>query len=235
MMEVPDFIRRSSVEGTTLQFEFGEKEYEAAEEYKSGNLKSVLRQMCGHANLAFALGTAEWTCRRLERLTDCRPVLDYVEAVWAAMIDPRYLARKRISDRVEYSWTDAAKDAATFVGNRLTLAYFDCKALDSDRFRDTIQLVAVARHVLPEKKQFEGWSKQVLNRLVALYPKDEGVGSPLPREVLEVDTEYDPEQRAFYLNRFLQRLSPSSNPFLADRESLSKTGTFRGMPYESIG
>jgi hypothetical protein len=232
-LPAPEFIEQANIQDVPPTYEWSERTYEKLDGYKSSNLKTVLVQMTGRANLAFALGAAEWVSRRLERFTDCKPLLDYSEAVWATMIDRRYLAREQMPD-VEYTWDDRAKDIVMFVGNRLTLAYYDCWSLDSDRIGDTAHLVAAARHVLPDKKRFDDWSKKVLSRLVAIYPATGTVGSPVPREVLEIEQEFAAEKTVDYLNGFLRGLSPAANPFLAQPASLASLPNFPGTPYKSV-
>jgi hypothetical protein len=227
------FMTLRDIDATPPHYEWSEQVYEKLEKYRSTNLKRVLLQMSGHADLAFAAGVAEWVCRRLEGFANCRPILNYLEAIWAAMIDPRYLGKKRIGD-VVYTWTDPASDVAMVTGHLSVLSYFDCKALDPDRFADTAQLVAVARHALPDKAPFESWAEQTLARLRSLFPSSQGLGPPVPRNAIDIDSDFDSNRMPTYLNSFLEQLSPAANEFLADPEALALLPDFRGVPYKSI-
>jgi len=230
VLPIPAFIGQTSGENAVADYPWSQETFERLEKFRSGSLKTALLQMSGHANLAFAVSIGEWMCRRLEDRTDCTATLDYAEGIWAAMVDRRYLAKKQTDD-VDYTWTDSAKDVITFVGNRLSFAYFDCKNLDPDRTRDTAQLVAAARHVLSDRPQFESWAKLCLDRLRKLYPAIEGLGPAVPREACDTTRDYDPSCRLEYLNNFLERLSPDTNPFLAKRADLEKLADFAGAPY----
>ncbi len=231
-LSVPVFIEQANINGAETSYPWNKQVFESLQKYRSGNLKSVLSQMSGHANLAFAAGVTEWVCRRLENATNAPRTLDYTEAVWAAMIDRRYL-QKHIEE-VDYTWNDPAKDVVMFASVRLVLAYYDCKNFDSDRVADTAQLVAAARHVLADKKPFDSWSKLALKRLVSVFPSSEGVGSAVPREALEVNRDFDRNNTTLYLNAFLERLSPSANEFLVDAAALESAEEFPGVPYRSV-
>jgi hypothetical protein len=227
-----EVIDRALVSEAPISYEWDRPVFRKLNGYKSENLKRVLLEMSAFANLAFALGVTEWISRRLEGFTDCKAILDYSEGVWASMIDRRYLQREETDD-VEYTWADPARDVIMYATNRICLAYYHCWGLDPDRLSDIMQLVAAARHVLADKKPFEVWTKQVLSRLVADYPTTEGVGAPVPREVLEVDQQYEPQNASLYLTKFLQGLVPAENAFLADPDTLAKVPDLHGSPYKT--
>ena len=228
-LKTPRFIQDANIQGGAVDVPWDRQVFRSLEDYRSKNLQTALLKIAPHANLAYAIGVAEWVCRRLTSATDCGPTLDYIEGIWAAMVDRRYLAKKKM-DYVKFTWTDGAVDAIRFVNNLLFLVYANCKGDNPDRTADTSQLVAVARHVLPDKRVFDQWATESLKRLTALFGYEKELGPAVPRQTLEPTLSYDPKRRIEYLDEFLKGLSPDRNPFLAKAADLVAQG-FTGAPY----
>ncbi len=84
------------------------------------------------------------------------------------------------------------------------------------------------RHVLTDRKAFDRWFEAVLKRLMAHHSKktdpavrdrgllsnDDDLGSPVPRELFDLDRPYDPADAKVLLKRFLAGLNARKNGFL---------------------
>jgi hypothetical protein len=76
----------------------------------------------------------------------------------------------------------------------------------------------------PRRKEFE--SETAYHEAVAPF-----FGKALPREALDPDSGYKPEQREELLNRFLAGLDWNANPFLRSPEKMKELD-FEGTPYK---
>lgn len=201
------------------------------EEYKNQRLRRIIVGLSRMANIAVALGVAEWIAWRFHGLhSGSSETLDYIEAQWVWMIDPRYLAKQVVDDYDLLG--DRIEGALGFASSLLFEVIVYSETDDPDRAGKTGQLTALARHVIPCLENFETWLIDCLKRLAALYPYDGGpsVEKAIPRSILDPEFEYDAALRIKYFNDFLEKVAPEDNAFLVNSAMLTQSG-FQGTPY----
>ena len=90
----------------------------------------------------------------------------------------------------------------------------------------------LAKHVLPQKSGFVDWRDRAHERLISLSPfnSTETLGEPVPREALDLATEFNPEWTEALINRYLEDLDPNRNPFLHTPQEMAELH-FDGIPY----
>lgn len=177
-----------------------------------------------------AAGTAEWIAWRFEGLSKVASNLQFVEAVYAGLVDPAYV--------VPWQWPKGSDptgpvDAPLAHANLLLSEVFEFYTINStSAAQQGARLVQLAQHVLPVKKPFEDWFQSGLKRLAKLYPFDKADkrGVPIPREALDPEFPYKPALANDLLREFLRNLEPKGNPYLRSANDMAKQG-FKGKPY----
>lgn len=159
------------------------------------------RALSPRARIAFTLACAEWVVARFERVhADQRP-WQYLEARWAALVDPRFAALE----------DDVLDDDEGPVRGPISLALLT--ATDAFRSRDAGDpgfASALAKHVLDRDRSFEDWQETSLARLEERHSR--GTERPVARESFGVELSADEESRL--VRRFLRQLDAARNPFL---------------------
>jgi hypothetical protein len=164
--------------------------------------------------LAFALGCSEWVLYRLKNhLSDDaidRLPWEYVDAQWASLV----------KWKLSYLWdpghegkegpvrgpVDVAMRQITNCHRALKLAEGEVDAALIDR---------VALLILPDPAGYLAWREAALERLGAIYPRDEyGFGPTTPREALDPAVEITAESGVPLAEAFVQSLDFSKNEFL---------------------
>lgn len=195
----------------------------------------------GRAALTIAIG--EWIVQRLHRVSGDRHSLcaDYLEALWAWVIDWRYAIPFRPDDA---EWKGSVLGALELV---LVIANdaFERTEEQGDTESCPAWMSQLACHILPTTREFLGWREQVVQRLVSHYPwaydeddffgEQEFRGAPVPRELFDVTRSFDPAQADEYLAAFLARLGERGNPFVRTLEELGEvwddSGEDDNMPF----
>jgi hypothetical protein len=87
-------------------------------------------------------------------------------------------------------------------------------------------------YVTARPDAFKRWRRFAIQRLAKVYPANaqDPLGPPLPREVLDADTKYDPTQAPALIDAHLRSMDPSRNPFLASAADMVDAG-YTGTPY----
>lgn len=194
----------------------------------------------------------EWLIWRFRTAIDAERYLDYVDAVLAWEIDLRY--------RDTSAMGPIPKDTAVDQVFRDAIWMLDKISKDSIweypevNVHSTASLISIAKQTLPAKpkKAFSAWLDTILPIAAKLapYPDKERpnyldfpdreefkaalrpyFGKALPREALDPDFHYGPEQREELLSKFLQGLDWHKNPFLRSPEKMKELG-FAGTPYQ---
>lgn len=196
------------------------------------------------ASAALATAATEWTLFRLTTAETYPSAYMYVEAAWAGIIDLLYLNNFRIS--VEGDLVPKVLGCfGTYRACDLLARVFHY-LLKPDNYNDALlteTCLKLARDVQPQKKHFDAWLEAAFERLTLLYPKPpirEGakcteiaqtiIGAPVPRQALETTTKFDMAQADNYLDKYLQNLDYTNNPYLRTPEEMLELG-FTGVPY----
>jgi len=82
--------------------------------------------------------------------------------------------------------------------------------------------MSLASYVIPNKKAFKSWYDRVTSRLQVLYPRVRGdyFGDVVPREALDVENPFNPNDSERLINIFLSGLDPKTNRFLSPSDNV---------------
>jgi len=190
------------------------------------------------AKLAFGAATAEWIAWRLDGAADVGDLLQFLEGLWAAVIDYRYFQEVK----------HAAPENGGDLDHLLFKVWQTANALarlcprGKGKPMDCVALSVLARHVLPRPAQpaLKDWLARVTTDLLpAHWPMDEEIkdaaarqGPPVPREAFDPAFAYDPARDRELLDAFLRGLDPAKNPYLRPAAEMKAAG-FPGEPYRS--
>jgi hypothetical protein len=167
--------------------------------------EDALIRRCEHlsfrAQAAFVLACTEWVLGRFEGVFEDPLVDSYVEALWAAVVDPKFATF--LSDF-------PASDEGPVRG---PIAVAVSTATDMFRgcdHRDAAFMVTLVRHVTGRDVAFEEWLEAILERLERLHPR--GSEGAVARELFGIDLAADEESRL--VRRFLRQLDAGKNRYL---------------------
>jgi len=179
--------------------------------------------------LALSAGFAEWILWRFSKQSSDPLLLNKIEAMWAGIVDWRYLSPLRMPPAHE--WRGPVRGPIWSAANWLD------RIVDLLKRREfaTPEAVALSQlmlHVIAHPDAFKNWRRFAIQRLDKLYPSTEQdlLGRPVPREALNPDIKYDPATASALIDTYLRGLDPSLNPFLAKPADMVVAG-FTGTPY----
>jgi hypothetical protein len=191
-----------------------------------------LAAICNRGVVALSAACAEWVAARWPKLAE--PVLlPEVEAVWAGVVDWRFLKPPVTAPNAPQGEAWKTPEAGPVRDAFYSLADVVGRA---QRSASTLASCAVlsqlAIHVLPAADMFKEWRRAVVERLTNLYPrdKDSPIGPPIPREALDPQYPYEPALANDLLRKFINQLDPAGNPFLRAPQEMKDLG-FEGTPY----
>jgi len=191
-----------------------------------------IAKICVRGVVALSAGFAEWVAARWPRLAE-PALLPEIEAVWAGIIDWRYLRPPVSAPNVPKGEACQGPERGPICDAFFSLANIVGRAQRSASLvAHCAALSQLAIHVLPDATGFKEWRRAMIERLAALYPrqKDDPLGPPIPREALDPKYAYQTGMANELLTRFLQGLDTGQNPLLRSPEEMRQQG-FKGTPY----
>ena len=172
-----------------------------------------------------------------------------LEALWTGAIDKAY--SKNLNNDWNYSQFEddsvyIFEDILQVINNFLYDLYNRYKK-DSIYLGDMVSKFAVlAQHIMPDKKLFSTWLSDIFRKTAKAFPRtmdieeyyeletetyDASLEEPVYREFFEKDFIHNNENAKKSINKFLQSLNPSENPYLCTPEEMLANG-FKGTPYK---
>jgi hypothetical protein len=226
-----DYIERSKIRDTTIRYRWDDWDVEQAEQPVSKKLAKQLKKLSERANIAFAVATTEWIVYRLEWVLDDPMPFDYLEAAWAQIVDFRY-SFVWWDPLHDHEWTGPVKGP---IREAIAWVMEIIRVVEEDRehpARMCASLSRLAEYVMTDAAPYRAWRDRVIKRLEQYYPLDrsEPLGDVVPREALDPDFAFRPNQTEALVNQFLSRLNPKDHEFLNSHDDLLKEG-FEGTPY----
>ena len=193
----------------------------------------------------------EWLVWRLSSSIDAERFLHHVDSVLAWEIDFRYRDESSLKLRKDTPTNQALRDTVWMVQLSTADELWKHPAVADDK---AAAAVSVTRQTLTGKqlKAFNTWLDFAVGRAAKLgsRPKHKRprrtdcesddeyfeatrpyVGQALPREALDPDADYQPEQREKLLARFVEGLDWKKSPFLRSPDKMKKLG-FKRTPYK---
>jgi hypothetical protein len=235
MLTIPNYIEEAAVVGAPIRYKWDDDDLPTFYT-ESDRIQSTIAKTTTAGAVALALGCLEWVAWRLSAQSDISLLLHALEAMWAGIVDARYV-RSLHDSPMALKHTDwhGAKDGAVYVAYMQLRDLQTCVDDKEPASPEASCAVRMARFVLPSPKQFDSWWRLVLKRVVDSHPDreegDQDIGKPIPREALDPSIVYHRRDDTRYLSAFIKRLDPASNPFLASPREM-KRGGFTGKPYE---
>jgi hypothetical protein len=253
MLKPPGYIQESGLLEAPPEFSWkGKGQHFGPSEGTKVHAELKKLATCGIVTLT-AL-TAEWLMYRLRASIDLERSLHYVDATLAWELDRRYRNEIPLQDG-----KPSNKPAHQALADAVWLLRFvadddyHVKRPDSN-VNHAASVVNITKHVLPTrpKKAFTEWFQWAAARAAKLDPLPKGkkpvytqfadneefykavrhyFGNPLPREALDPQSGFAPEERRARLSALLGRLDYRKNPFLRSPQEMQKLG-FVGTPYE---
>jgi hypothetical protein len=235
MLSIPAYIEKSAIVGAAIKYRWNDGDLPTFYT-ESDRIQSMIAKTTTAGAIALALGCLEWVAWRLSKHAEVTVLLQAVEAMWAGIIDVRYVRSLRDSpfaiNRREWQ---GAERGPVYVAYKQLKDLRSCLDSKEPASPEASCAVRMGRFVLPAAEPFETWWRFVLKRLVETHPASEegpdDVGRPIPRDALDPDVDYKPDDALHYLSGFLASLKPASNPFLASAEEMKEAG-FGGDPYK---
>jgi hypothetical protein len=192
------------------------------------------------AKMAIGTAVTEWIVWRFEGQADLKNAHQRLDAAWASVIHPLY-----VKDLSVNLTKDHDKEP---VEGPLEIAMYLLGKTEG-RYADGIIFLAapivnqsmLARHLMPDKKVFDGWLSATLRRAAKAFPrgpqydrrmeKYDGSGEkPVPREFFDPGFEYTDVAVEQALRAFLKSLDAKKNPYLRSAKEMKAEG-FDGEPY----
>lgn len=214
----------------TLEVEYSWDDWDVHQYFRPGDesLADRMLKVSHRGRTALAIAIGEWIVHRFHRVSGDRHALcsDYIEALWAWIIDWRYAIPFRPDDS---EWQGPVLGALELV---MVIANdgFESTEEQGDTELCPAWMSQLACHVLPTTREFLEWREQVVQRLEQHYPweydeddlflEGEFRGEPVPRELFDVSRPFDPADADGYLKVFLGRLAAGGNPFVRTLEEL---------------
>ena len=188
--------------------------------------------MTERAMLALAIGYAEWITFRLAIPEDAREPFDFLEAMWVATVDFRYLELPRATTAawrsVLYNPIEHCRGPSRgplCATQHLLSATVDLIDRDQPAGPVVACLYKLATQVIPNVRALQRWSKAIVARFTETYsagPSDV-LGMPVSRPTLELDSTPEHDHERWYSN-FFASLAPARNKFLVSPEKLRGSG-----------
>ncbi len=229
-LPVPTYLERAKVQDRSLRFTWDDQQYERAYTPLDKVERARLERLSQRAILAFAVSCAEWIFHRFRPVSSPPFLDDYVEAMWAAVVDARYANYYLEPRGDEWQGPDRKPIAVT-----LMLLADTTTRVENDDHPDigALSLANLAAHVMPDPTPFQEWKERVMARLERRFPLNprDTRGEPVPREALDPDFDFQPEMAPALIGAFLKRLDYEANPFLRTPEEMRRF-FFEGVPYE---
>jgi hypothetical protein len=225
----PDFILRTGIADEPVTHTWDDSDPDFAYVGMDERLQHRIDKTTYRGVLALSAGVAEWIAWRFHKVSSDSLLFDKIEAVWAGIIDWRYLSGNSLP--VRHDWQGPVRgplwSAASWLDQVIGL-------LKRKQFAspEAVCLSQLLLHVTVHPDSFKDWRRFAIGRLAKLYPEDDQnrLGAPLPRQVMDPDIKFDPAMAPALLDTFLRGLDPARNPFLASPADMVASG-FTDTPY----
>jgi hypothetical protein len=180
---------------------------------------SRLAKITDRAQIAYAIGCAEWVVYRFAGVSVDPSPYEYLEAFWAYVMSDNLKQPPATNDG---EWTGPVRAAIDMSLTTIinTIALTETATGDTEAaFAELIVL-----HVLPDPHPFNVWKEMAITRLTRYFPRTrkEDWGPPVPREIFDSSVDLTAEIQPALIKQFLSRVNTDKNKFLLP---FSKTRT----------
>lgn len=234
MIDMPNHIRQAGIVDQPVNHTWNDEDPQSLYP-RDGRLAIRIGKICNRGVVALSAGFAEWIAWRLSKFSSNSLLLLEIEAVWAGIIDWRYVGPLARSTKApqpqDYGGASRAPIRAAFRALSQIVALARRSSYLAD---DASCLSALSLLVMADPEPFKQWRRFAVERLSKLYPyklKGDTLGPPIPREALNPDLDYTPEMARPLLANYLISLDYAKNPFLRTPKEMIGDG-FEEVPYK---
>jgi hypothetical protein len=228
-LSMPAYIQRAGVADMPVVHAWDDSDPEFAYVGMDERLQHRIAKTSFRGVMALAAGFAEWVAWRHSKVCSDPLLFQKIEAMWAGVVSLHYL--KKIPLPRPEDWQGPVRGAVWAGANWLD-RIVDLTRRRQFAYPEAVCLSQLVEYVLPDISAFKQWRRFAIGRLAKLYPDDQAdlMGAPIPREALDPDFTYTPDQAAALIDTFLRTLDPQQNPFLCSAKEMLDSG-FVGTPY----
>jgi hypothetical protein len=241
MLTFPKHIRDANLHLADTAYAWDEWKCREYYLFEQPDLFKRLDELTNKANTALTIGIGEWVCARFRtRDRDARP-LQFMEAAWAGVVHPAYC---QYTETVDDEWRGPVR-APLAIAIVVTNDALFCLADDPNVATRVCWLRNLAQHVIADTGPFDQWFEACVQRLerfhtkllelpstpTSLFDALPPQGQPVPREAVNLDFPYDPQQAPTLLNAYLSALKPLENPYLRTPQELQDVDDLGSAPY----
>ena len=227
-ISIPGYITNARLQSADIHYRWDEWNLEETVGTFDDDVYQELKAMSLRAAFAALVGAGEWVFYRLDPLLEDDTLPSQaIEAGWAQDVDPRYaIPWNPFEDWHGPIYGPLRRvcmlmaDAADYLGQKIEVA------------RPAAKVMKVAAHVVPDHERYKGWEQLTLKRFRSLFPWSERdpLGDPVPRQALDPDFEFKPEESQELIRMFLSQLDFKEHAFLSTPDQMLSWG-FEGTPY----
>ena len=240
-MLIPQFIQVLQIAGKPIKHKWSDDIAGDIDDTENVRLYRAIDLSSFRAKMAIGAFLAELTVWRFHGLLDISDGLLRVEAAWSAVIDPEYvndLDFEVMSDH-DTQPVEAAYQSALYYLGETSADYFGKNIFLAEA---VTKQAALARHVFPDKKQFDLLLTEILRRIAADFPRtteydeetelyDASAESPIPRAYFDRSFTCNSANLKGGVSDFLRGLDFKHNPYLRSPEQMAQHG-FVGVAYQ---
>ncbi|XKM12635.1 hypothetical protein RCS94_06310 [Orbaceae bacterium ac157xtp] len=199
------------------------------------------------ASMGMIAALCEWIYWRVYKHVGRPSIEECIEGLWASIINKDYSFNWEANNEYNSTPAEGPIYAMIFSLNQLIDAYHEGWHF----FINVDKLALLARHIAPNKKQFDEWFQKTLKKAASLFPStidhkdiakhprkyddvyyDSSDEPAIPREFFfEAGFDYETADNASLINQFLSNLDYANNRFLNSPEKMLELG-FKGTPYK---
>jgi hypothetical protein len=229
-LQVPNYIAKAKIVNIPIKHRWDDANFEKAYLTPDEKLRNRIDMTSDRGVIAVSLGFAEWIAWRFEDDPSHLTLLQLIEASWAGLVDWRYLS----SEVPKLKWKEWQGPVRGPICAAYKLLRDVIRLIRTEQFAspEAVCLSRLTLYVLPKAEPFKEWREFAIARLANTDPnrEEDRLGRPIPREAIDPDFDYKPEQAHEPISTFLKGLDYSGNPFLASPERMKKEG-FESTPY----
>lgn len=252
-LELPDFLINTNYEDAKLDYKWNNSIEDKITTVAPEKVIEIVVKLNHKAQMGLATACSELIFWRLHNFgekegLDLSDYITFVEAAWASLISKEYLSVQMSSFPYETNKAQVVlyNTDALFrpVAKRYTNgSYFTYELVAN--------MVAIAKHISPDKDLFDAWLIDCLKRSEALFPAqydvddiiferptykkmiyDSSSEPAIPREFyFTPDFDYKSADIAALNQAYLEQLDYQNNPYLNSPEVMIGKG-FTGTPYK---
>jgi hypothetical protein len=230
-LTIPWYIADAGIAEAPITYDWDDHDSDRFYLKPDERLRHRIHAISRRGVMALSLGFAEWIAWRLHRYDKVieTVLLPGIEAIWAAVIDWRYLSPKSSP-----SWEGWSGRVLGPAEGALSLLADVIRLTKRGQFAspESVCLSRLAEHVLHNSESFREWRRFAIDRLAQIHPrqKEDPMGDPVPRQALDLRIEYSSDRAPFLVQEYLRKVDPNQNPYLAKSAEMKKAG-FEGTPY----